>query len=65
MLDYEILGYKLEYTRKGQTEQITKVFHQEEIALYFIKANRSNWSSFRLLSIQAAIFYEELFENEN
>ena len=62
MLDYEILRYQVEYTRRDETDIITKTFHQEEIALYFIKANHSKWSSFRLLSIQTAIFYDELLD---
>ena len=63
MLDYEILHYQVEYTRRGETDIITKTFHQEEIALYFIKANCSKWQSFKLLCIQAAIFYDELLED--
>lgn len=55
MIDYEILHYQVVYTQEGKDEIFSRYFDQEEIAVYFIKANRSHWSSYKLLQLNAAI----------
>ena len=59
MIDYEILHYQVIYTRQGEDEIFSRYFDQEEIAVYFIKANRSQWSSYKLLQLNAAIIIPE------
>ena len=59
MIDYEILHYQVVYTHKGEEEIFSRYFDQEEIAVLFIKANRLNWSSYKLLQTNAAIIIPE------
>ena len=59
MIDYEILHYQVIYTRQGEDKIFSRYFDQEEIAVYFIKANRSQWSSYKLLQINVAIIIPE------
>ena len=55
MLDYEILGYKVEYVEKGASCVFVRRFDTEEKATEFIKNNRKNWVEYALIKKQAAI----------
>lgn len=56
MLDYEIIGYKVEYIRKSAVRWFEHCFYTEEEAIDFVKANRKNWKNYRLVKLQSAIF---------
>lgn len=54
MLDYEVLGYKVEFRYKDGTRGY-KSFKREDEAIMYIDRNLQLWSDFRLLKTQTAI----------
>lgn len=57
MLDYEILGYKVDYQMAGAVLWKTRKFYTEEEAIIFIKENRKTqrWVSYRLVKLMTAV----------
>lgn len=55
MLDYEIMGYTVEFYRKGGCSFVSASFGTEKEAIDFIKECRNKWKEYRLIKIQAAI----------
>jgi hypothetical protein len=55
MLDYEILGYRVQFWVKGAACFFERAFCTEEDAALFVREHRDNWSDYRLLKTMAAI----------
>ena len=57
MLDYEILGYRVDYHIKGAVLWNEREFYTEEEAICFIKENRKKrqWDNYRLVKIMTAV----------
>lgn len=55
MLDYEILGYQVQFWVKGAACFFERAFSTEEAAALFVREHRDNWSDYRLLKTEAAI----------
>ena len=49
MLDYEGIKYQVKYKPNGGKWHIHKPFDTEEQAIEFIKANRDNWISYKMI----------------
>lgn len=55
MLDYEIIGYEVEYHRVGACSSTSVKFNTEEEAIDFIKECRNRWDEYRLIKTQTAV----------
>ena len=55
MLDYEILGYQVQFWVKGAACFFERTFSTEEAAARFVREHRDNWSDYRLLKTEAAL----------
>lgn len=49
MLDYEGIKYQVKYKPNNCKWHIPKTFDTEEEAIEFIKANRDNWISYKMI----------------
>jgi hypothetical protein len=56
-IDYEVIGYEVEYNRVGEMPTYTESFDNEEVALDFIVKNRHYWTDYRLIQTRQAIIY--------
>lgn len=55
MLDYEIIGYKVVYRRKGEPSTTACSFGTEKSAIEFVKESRDKWAEYQIVKTQAAI----------
>ncbi len=56
MVDYEVVGYYVEFSRHREVAVFTENFDCEEDAIDFIEKNRHNWDEYRLVQMRVAIF---------
>lgn len=54
MLDYEILGYQVQFWVKGAACFFERTFDTEEAAVLFVRERRDNWADYRLLKTEVA-----------
>ena len=55
MLDYEGISYQVKYMPTGGNRFVVKLFFTEEDAIEFIKANRSNWQTYKMIKASYAV----------
>ena len=55
MLDYEIIGYRVNYLRKNAVSDASQFFGNEEEAIEFIKSERDRWQEYSITKLMDAI----------